>query len=72
MMVFVGAIEVNALAKRELRRVNQCLWIEKQIFQLRDGHSTTELIAKFIATKELQAIYSHCYRHALNLSRWHD
>jgi len=35
--------------------------------QIHKGHSTTELWAEFIATNELQAIYSHCYRHALNV-----
>jgi len=45
MLLFVGAVAVNALVQGALRLVNLWPWIDHTIFQLGGGHSTTELIA---------------------------
>jgi len=42
-MLFVGAVAVNALAQAALRRVSHWPWIEHPTFQLRGGHSTTDV-----------------------------
>ena len=42
-LLLAGAIEVNALAQGALRRFTQWSWAEHQTFQLRGGHSATEL-----------------------------
>jgi len=44
-MLFVETVGVNVLAQGALRRFTQGQWMEHPTFQLRGGHSTTELIA---------------------------
>ena len=42
-LLLAGAVSVNALARRALRRFTKGPWIEGPTFQLRGGHSNTEL-----------------------------
>ena len=42
-LILAGAVEVNVLAQGPLRQFTQRPWIEHVTFQLRGGHSTTEL-----------------------------
>jgi len=42
-MLLTGTVEVNDLAQAALRRFTQYRWIGHTTFQLRGGHSITEL-----------------------------
>ena len=50
-MLFVEAVEVNALAEGALRRVTQWPWIEHPTFRLRGGHSKDAIQSKKVAYK---------------------
>jgi len=43
-VLFAGAVEVNAPAQGALRRFTQWPWVEHPTFQLEGAHFTTELM----------------------------
>jgi len=47
-LLFAGAVEMNALAQAALRRFTQRPWIERPTFQLRGGHFITGLTPPFL------------------------